>query len=235
MNPAGSGVSAVYALAEEAQNAGAKAKPVPAFELYKGAREEELCCYRSMCRVLSMHSGGKLTKQQKRILEDMREELCVTEERAEAELAAAQEDILVKSVAASGVLKRRESFFDGVADVSLEAINTVEAAADDQGSLYIPQVKAARTEQMVGGVHARRVAQQKVSNQILLKNVERIGYDIKIASNKLLSSVSTVDQQACRQVLQQKRQQLLTMLKEFESSNIDISNGGSALPSEQVY
>ncbi|EAN79486.1 uncharacterized protein TEOVI_000490800 [Trypanosoma equiperdum] len=235
MSASGSGVAAIYGRAEEAQNAPVKLQPVPAFELYKAAREEELCSYRSLCRVLCMHSGGKLTKQQRRILEDMREELCLPTERAEAELAAAREDVLVTSVAASGVLKRRQDFFDGVTDVPLDTLSYAESAKDDNNSLYVAQTKVARTEQIVGGVHGRHAAPSKMSIREIHKNLERIGREVAATSSKLLYCTSVVDQQAYRNVLQQKREQLQAMLREVEDAPPDMSGIASVMPSEHVY
>lgn len=135
-------------------NAGITAlTPIPAYHLYKVAREEELLSYRSVCRVLAMHygtlgdssllspshSGGPtekgiggplpaspslqnsscLPKVARRLLEDLQELLCITDERAKAEHIMTISDPVVRGVYHSHVLQRRENFFDGVDDVSL--------------------------------------------------------------------------------------------------------------------
>ncbi|KAG8344200.1 ENT domain [Trypanosoma vivax] len=237
MSTTGSGRAAIYARAEEALNAPVTLRPVPSFELYKGAREEELCCYRSLCRVFSMHSGVQLTKQQKRILEDLQEELCVPPERAKMEMIAAQEDVLVTSVLASGVLKRREDFFDGVSDVPLASLSDGVVARDDKGSMFMPYAKTIRTEHGMAapfaGVSGRRGQPGKTPNNVLLKSVEKIGHEIKIAGGKLLYAASPAERQASQQLLMQKREQLQQLLRDVECQ-VDVSGNHSALSSERL-
>ncbi|EKG07339.1 hypothetical protein TCSYLVIO_001523 [Trypanosoma cruzi] len=245
MRGPGTGAEAIYTSAEAAKRSLLKLQPIPSFELYKGAREEELLCYRSVCRVICMRSGGRLTKQQTRILEDLREELCIPTQRADAEMLEALEDVLVSSVAASGVLKRREDFFDGVADVPLEAIHDGERAHDDHSSLYAPPAKVPRKENATAGAAAtaattastswRRGVTSKNSQSLLLKTIDKIGHEVNTISGKFLSAVSVADQEAFRRELLMRRERLLLLLKEAEGNAIDVSGSSSAIPSEHGF
>lgn len=133
---------------------GSALTPIPAYHLYKVAREEELLSYRSVCRVLAMHYGSVenesfspsssteadnvekeegtphsssfalqkhscLPKAAKRLLEDLRDLWCITDDRAKVEQMAVMRDDVVKAVYHSHVLQRRENFFDGVDDIEL--------------------------------------------------------------------------------------------------------------------
>ncbi|RNF26497.1 uncharacterized protein Tco025E_01202 [Trypanosoma conorhini] len=242
MRARGSGAGAVYTSAEAAKRSQGTLQPIPAFELYKSAREEELLCYRGVCRVLCMRSGGSLTKQQTRVLEDLREELCIPSQRAEAEMLAALEDVLVSSVAASGVLKRREDFFDGVSDVPLEALQDGERAQDDHASLYAPPAKVPRTENAIAGTAAttatsswRRGPATKNSHTSLLKTIDKIGHEVTTLSAKFLSAVSVADQEALRRELHARRERLVLLLREAEGNAVDASGSSSALPSEHGF
>lgn len=161
---------------------------IPAYHLYKVAREEELLSYRSVCRVLAMHYGSVenesfsrsstpqddnvekedgtpysssfalqkhccLPKAAKRLLEDLRELWCITDERAKVEQMTVMRDDVVKAVYHSHVLQRRENFFDGVDDIELPT-ETMEkngnglatgATEDDGYGLYMA-TKRARTD-----------------------------------------------------------------------------------------
>lgn len=135
--------------------------PIPAFHLYKAAREEELLAYRSLCRVMAMHYGPlpnvsqakttgspssdktALPKSIQRILEDVREACCITDERADLEHAMASEDEIVQGIHRSNVLRRREDFFDGVEDVDVAAVCASAAAVDDG---YLVHAKRQRLE-----------------------------------------------------------------------------------------
>lgn len=238
MRAEGNSTAIVYARAEEAKNARSNLQPIPSFELYKGARQEELLCYRSLCRAFCMHNGNRLTKQQTRVLEDVREVLCIPSQRADAEMFGALEDVFVSSVAASGVLKRRGDFFDGVADVPLDALRDGEMARDDKGSLYGPPTKVSRVEQTSDNTAAATSAQQrrgsstKSSQAALLKTIEKIGQEVSTMGRKLLYAVSATEQQTYRRALQAKREQLKLLLKEVEGNHVDVSGNSSVMPSE---
>ncbi|KEG12480.1 hypothetical protein DQ04_01681100 [Trypanosoma grayi] len=230
--------AAIYARAEEAQRSGVKLEPVPAFKLYKTAREEELNSYRSLSRAFFMKTGGKLSKQQSRLLEDVRDELCISAERANAEMLAALDDTLVTSVAASGVLNRREDFFDGVADVALEALRDGEMAQDDNRSMFVPPAKRPRTEHMTAAVTSgswRRGTPHKTPQAALLKTIDKIHHEIVLTGKKLLYSASPVEQQTYQQTLLEKKKQLQELLKEVEGSGVDVSGSSSVNPSELGY
>ncbi|RNF12436.1 hypothetical protein TraAM80_00288 [Trypanosoma rangeli] len=242
MRAGGSSAGIFYTSTEAAKASQGKLQPIPAFELYKSAREEELLCYRSVCRVLCMRSAGSLTKQQTRVLEDLREELCIPSQRAEAEVLAALEDVLVSSVAASGVLKRRADFFDGVSDVPLEALQEGERAQDDHASLYASTVKVPRTENMTVVAATttatnswRRGSVAKTQHASLLKAIDKIGHEVATISAKFLSAVSMADQEAFRRELYTRRERLVLLLKEAEGPVGDVSGSSSAVPSEHGF
>lgn len=157
----------LYATLDEVQRGGGSQvfAPIPAFHLYKTAREEELLAYRSLCRVVAMHYGSlpsasskttesrsngnvSLPKHMQRILEDLREEWCITDERADLEHSMASEDEIVQGIHHSNVLRRRADFFDGVEDVDVATVCGSAAAADDG---YLVHAKRQRLEVAGGG------------------------------------------------------------------------------------
>ena len=84
---------------------------VPHFELYKVMRSEELMCYRHLVRLLMMRrltlteatdpsaSLSQLdNKHYQRMLEDLREELCISEDRHELEVIAAAQDPIIAAI-----------------------------------------------------------------------------------------------------------------------------------------
>ncbi|KAH9597042.1 ENT domain [Trypanosoma melophagium] len=243
-----SSAAAVYARAEEARCGSLGLRPVPSFEFYKCAREEELGCYRAICRVFVMHTKGELTRQQRRILEDLQDELHIPPARATAEWEAASADAVVMGIAVSGVLHRRGDFYDGVKDIQLDSPSNnnnnaqrgmLGYAQDDRATLYMPPTKVARTEQEVGtagggSIAGRRGALPKASNATSLKAVEKIGHEILVISSKLLNAIYEDDQETYREALMSKKEKLQALLKDVEGNAGDISGNSSVIYSDNI-
>lgn len=145
---------AVYGSLRAVQRAHGKVTPIASYELYKVAREEELCTFRSVCRVLAMHHGKTLPKAQQRLLDDLAEELYIPEQRAELEWLSATSDAVVGAVQHTAILKRRVDFFDGVDDVPIDA--GMSAAVDDGQAVHTlasGSRKVARSDTAGGASH----------------------------------------------------------------------------------
>lgn len=230
MLPTDSSASIVYGSFKEAQRkipAGISVTPLPSYDVYKVAREEELAAYRAVCRVFAMHHGVRLPKAAQRLLEDLRDTLAISVDRGamEGEMAAA--DAIVQSVWKSGILKRRDEFFDGVEDVELPD-RSADRAADDGRSLYLPAGKAAKLEGghrgsvtasngSAAGAPALRVV-NTAKRKHILTSVTRIGKEIEQAANELLYPSHAAVQADSMVTLAARKETLLQLRRELRDS-----------------
>ena len=111
-----SSTSRWYGLADSGAPDGNLLAPVGKSEAYKALREQELVTYHQLVRVFHMHAPI-MSKQQSRILEDLREMFGLSTERGEMELAMALADPLVESLRSSGVASNRALHRDGLDDL----------------------------------------------------------------------------------------------------------------------
>jgi hypothetical protein len=116
-----SSTSRWYGLADSVPEGNNLLAPVGKSEAYKALREQELICYHQLVRVFHMHSAD-LSKQQTRILEDLRDMFGISASRGEVELAMARADPLVESLRASGVASSRGLHSDGLDDLTTQHI-----------------------------------------------------------------------------------------------------------------
>lgn len=220
----------VYDTLQKAHQAAPQLKPIPSFEVYKVAREEELAAYRMLCRVLVMHHGTDLPKSHQRILEDMGEELCISEARRGLEQEMAAHDEVLLGIRKSGVLRRRADFTDGVEEMSVEQY-LADAPMDDNNGLYAPATKAARVDGAEGGPQrgagaagsgvgggvavgaAALVGARKKSH--VQAAVTKLAKEIESCGKALLVSNSAQEEQQLLQSLQQKRDALVALKAEF--------------------
>ncbi|KAG5492957.1 hypothetical protein JKF63_01537 [Porcisia hertigi] len=206
----------VYDALSKAQKAAPQLKPIPAFEVYKVAREEELAAYRMLCRVLIMHHGTPLPKAQQRILDDMGEELCIGLERQGLENEMAVQDKVLQGIRKSGVLSRRSDFTDGVEELTVEDY-LAEAPKDDGNGLYTPSSKAPRVDG-VDSVAARATAAAAVGVKrkgYIHTTVSKLAKEIETAGKSLLIATNAQEEQQFIQSLQQKREELVTLRAEL--------------------
>lgn len=251
--------SAVYATLEQAQklNQGAAVpQPLPAFELYKVAREEELLAFRSICRVFTMHYGSQqrtnstmeqhasssrndnnnnnndnhhaaFPKAVQRLLDDLQESFCISQDRAALEKSLAAADEVVQGVYQSGILRRREDFFDGVEDIDVSPLLSADVE-DDKGTLYTVGVKRQRTGQVTGGNSAvsyplpppgvansgagsGHPLKSARKNPHLTQQITRIQHDVKNAAKNFLYSRASNVVETSLQVLREKKEELLAL------------------------
>jgi hypothetical protein len=118
--------SRFYGLAERVPVTGLLT-PVGKSEPYKALREQELVCYHQLVRVFHMHSAD-LSRQQLRILEDLRTMFSISDDRGRAEVAMAQADPFLQSLRDSGVASNRTLHSDGLDDLTSQRIASVLAA-----------------------------------------------------------------------------------------------------------
>jgi hypothetical protein len=223
-SPAGGVASVVYDALHKAQQAAPQLKPIPSFEVYKVAREEELAAYRMLCRVLVMHHGTALPKAQQRILDDLGEELCITAQRQELEREMATQDEVLQGIRKSGVLRRRGEFTDGVEEMSVEQF-LADAPKDDGNGLYAPAAKAARGEgagdgraggaMTAGGTAAAVAAVGARKKGHVHAAVSKLAKEIEASGKALLMSTNAQEEQQLIQSLQHKRDALLALKEEF--------------------
>ncbi|GET88891.1 hypothetical protein, conserved [Leishmania tarentolae] len=209
----------LYDALSKAQKAAPQLKPIPAFEVYKVAREEELAAYRMLCRVLFMHHGTPLPKAQQRILEDIGEELCIGEQRQGLEKDMAAQDRALQGIRQSGVLQRRGDFTDGVEEMTVEDY-LADAPKDDGNGLYMPTSKAPRVDSAdsgatratviaaAAGLGAKRRGNVNAAVSKLAKEIETTGKNLLYAS-------SAQEEQQLIQALQQKRELLIALKAEL--------------------
>ncbi|EPY35865.1 hypothetical protein AGDE_07200 [Angomonas deanei] len=203
----------LYSTLAEAKSGGdASLKPIPAYDLYKTAREEELTVYRGVCRVMAMRRRDAPTKAVKRLLEDLQEELCIPAERAELEWETAMNDEVIEGIHKSGVLARRENFYDGVEDVPIEKV--VAHAKDDGRTMFT--TKAFKTEDATNAAAAAagRALNKKKKNTAALASINTIEEEVKKAARELLFS-KDVDVAQKKSLLEQKKQELLQLKDEL--------------------
>lgn len=219
---------AVYASLKEAQQqpASTALKPIPSYQLYKVAREEELGAYRGLCRSLSLHyTKDDLPKSLRRVLEDVRDELFISEERGQLEWESAQGDAVLAGVRRSGVLTRREVFFDGAEDVSLA--EAVQHAVDDGSAVACPPSKLPRTEGYGGAgdsyatagaaAAANRPNRKKSQNAANLVAVKKIGKEVVEAAQQLLYATSESAQKEKVAFLEEKKAALVRLKQQIEA------------------
>ncbi|CBZ27379.1 conserved hypothetical protein [Leishmania mexicana MHOM/GT/2001/U1103] len=209
----------VYDALSKAQKAAPQLKPIPAFEVYKVAREEELAAYRMLCRVLFMHHGTPLPKAQQRILDDMGEELCIGQTRQGLEKEMAEQDKVLQGIRKSGVLGRRGDFTDGVEEMTLEDY-LAEAPKDDGNGLYMPTSKAHRADRADSGPTRATVIAAAAGLGAKRKGnvhaaVSKLAKEIETAGKSLLYAGSAQEEQQLIQVLQQKRELLVALREEL--------------------
>ncbi|KAG5478183.1 hypothetical protein CUR178_04897 [Leishmania enriettii] len=209
----------VYDTLSKAHKAAPQLKPIPAFEVYKVAREEELAAYRMLCRVLVMHHGTSLPKAQQRILDDMGEELCIGQVRQSLEKEMAEHDKVLQGIRKSGVLRRRGDFTDGVEEMTVEDY-LAEAPKDDGNGLYMPVPKAPRADGADSGAARATAAAAAAAVGAKRKGhihaaVSKLAKEIESAGNNLLLSASAREEQQLIQLLQQKREALLALRVEL--------------------
>ncbi|CAJ1026559.1 hypothetical protein LPMP_240500 [Leishmania panamensis] len=209
----------VYDALSKAQKAAPRLKPIPAFEVYKVAREEELAAYRMLCRVLVMHHGTPLPKAQQRILDDMGEELFIGQERQELEKEMAEQDKVLQGIRKSGVLQRRGDFTDGVEEMTVEDY-LAEAPKDDGNGLYMPISKTPRVDRTDSG--AARTTAVAAAAAVGAKRkghvhaaVSKLAKEIEASGKSLLFTSSAQEEQQLIQALQQKREALMTLRGEL--------------------
>jgi hypothetical protein len=111
---------------------------VPEFEYYKALRETELTAYRYALRGFVMQGGTETddfrpSKAVQRLLEDLRENFNVNDERHAIELELALQDPTVVAVRNSRIISRRNEFPDGIDEVPI----TNELDADDDGGRLV--------------------------------------------------------------------------------------------------
>ncbi|KPA79060.1 hypothetical protein ABB37_05593 [Leptomonas pyrrhocoris] len=225
----------VYDTLRKVHQAAPQLKPIPAFEVYKVAREEELAAYRMLCRVLVMHHGTTLPKAQQRILEDMGEQLCISESRRELEQEVAAHDDVLLGIRNAGVLRRRGDFTDGVEEMTV-AQYLAEAPKDDGNGLYAPSTKTARLDggdgaggrgyaggggggsgSMSAGGAATAVVGAKKKGHVHAA-VSRLAKEIEASGKALLFSSNPQEEQQLIQSLQQKRDALVALKEELLES-----------------
>eukprot|EP00796_Vickermania_ingenoplastis_P007383 gene7383-5197_t len=201
--------------------------PLPAFQLYRLAREEELLAYRSLCRVFGMHYGpssGSFPKEARRILEDIRESWCIPAERAALEEEMTTADGVVQGIHRSGVLRRREDFFDGVVDVDIQAPSASGTNIEDDDTLQMLPGKRPRVEYPAGTASeaprdhrplpsAAGSARRKNAIQAQLA---RIRSEVKVAAKNYLVSLDPNTQQEARETLQARQAELLQIQAELD-------------------
>lgn len=198
----------VYDTLKKADQAAPQLAPIPSFELYKIAREEELIAYRLLRRVLFLHHGERPPKIQQRLLEDIEEVLCISAERQEAEGAMAVQDRILQGIRSSGVLKRRGDFTDGIDELSIESCPAL-APRDDGNTAYMPTSKAARVES-AEPIAARAMLGAKRRGAINTA-VAKLGKEIEAAAKSLLVATTPQEEQQFIQALEQKRDSLLQL------------------------
>ncbi|KAG5477705.1 hypothetical protein LSCM1_05001 [Leishmania martiniquensis] len=209
----------VYDTLSKAQKAAPQLKPIPAFEVYKVAREEELAAYRMLCRVLVMHHGNSLPKAQQRILDDMGEELCIGQERQALEREMAEHDKVLQGIRQCGVLRRRGDFTDGVEEMTVEDY-LAEAPKDDGNGLYVPASKVPRADMADAGAARASAAAAAAAVGAKRKGhvhatVSKLAKEIESAGKSLLFVSSAQEEQHLIQVLQQKREALMALRVEL--------------------
>lgn len=212
---------AVYASLAEAANVGGAVVPLPSYELYKTAREEELTTFRGVCRAVVMHHGKDLPKGLRRVLGDLREELCVSKERAALERHLAEQDAVVQAVRASGILTRRGDFYDGTDDVPLPT--AAKRARDDGAAVCTaPSTKVAKAE--VGQTTAvtapspAATARRKRPQAALLTAISKVGKEVEQSSSELLHATDpSVVQRTCDSLTRQ-RSVLLQLQQEIRDA-----------------
>ncbi|CAJ1008869.1 hypothetical protein Q4I28_004182 [Leishmania naiffi] len=209
----------VYDALSKAQKAAPRLKPIPGFEVYKVAREEELAAYRMLCRVLVMHHGIPLPKAQQRILDDMGEELFIGQERQELEKEMAEQDKVLQGIRKSGVLQRRGDFTDGVEEMTVEDY-LAEAPKDDGNGLYMPISKTPRVDRTDSG--AARTTAIAAAAAVGAKRkghvhaaVSKLAKEIEASGKSLLFTSSAEEEQRLIHALQQKREALMTLRGEL--------------------
>lgn len=215
----------VYDTLQKAHQAAPQLKPIPSFEVYKVAREEELAAYRMLCRVLVMHHGTTLPKAQQRILDDMSEELCITEPRQQLEKEMAAQDEVLQGIRKAGVLQRRGDFTDGVEELTVESFLS-DAPKDDGNTLYAPVAKVARGESgataAAAGLAGIGAANATAAAAVGAKKkghvhavVSRLAKEIEASGKALLFTSSPQEEQQLIQSLQQKRDALVALKEEL--------------------
>ncbi|KAK7195741.1 hypothetical protein NESM_000504600 [Novymonas esmeraldas] len=222
----------VYDALSKAQRAAPHLKPIPAFEVYKVAREEELAAYRMLCRVLVMHHGTTLPKAQQRLLDDMREDLCISHARQALEKEMAEQDAVLQGIRRSGVLRRRGDFTDGVEEMTIEDF-LADVAKDDGNGLYAASAKAPRTEgadarTAVAAAHNSSTATTATATAAAAAAavgakrrghvhaaVSKLAKEIEAMGKSLLLVGSAQEEQELIQSLQQKRAALVTLREEL--------------------
>lgn len=225
----------VYGAFRDAQSKhgrpGAAPAAVPAFDLYKLAREEELTAYRGLCRVLAMHYGpeglveesaGPAAKYRRRLLEDLQDALCISKNRSDLELAAAAEDEVIGGIHRSGVLRRRADFFDGVEDVDLRRNHAEGRAEDDGNTLHPPPHKGARGEASTGAAQVRGGTTAAVQGKVraaakkkILSSITEASQEAESAANTLLYATSKEKEEQARASLTSTRETLLRLKEEI--------------------
>ncbi|KPI88941.1 hypothetical protein ABL78_1986 [Leptomonas seymouri] len=216
----------VYDTLHKAHQAAPQLKPIPSFEVYKVAREEELAAYRMLCRVLVMHHGTTLPKAQQRILDDIGEEFCITEPRRELEKAMAAHDDVLQGIRKAGVLRRRGDFTDGVEEMTVEQY-LADAPKDDGNGLYAPSTKTARADggdsaagrgygsanANPGGAAVAAVGAKKKGH--VHAAVSKLAKEIEASGKALLFSSNPQEEPQLILSLQQKREALIALKEEF--------------------
>lgn len=127
------GSHSYYSSASAVATAAKPQHAVPNSALYKEMRQHELLAYRYVVRTLAMHGTSEST-QHRRILEDLREAWCISDDRHEQEMFASSSDPLVAAVLKSQVFANRAPFHDGVTDVPFP---DVESDTDDDGGAVV--------------------------------------------------------------------------------------------------
>jgi len=201
----------VYDSLKKADQAAPLLAPIPSFELYKVAREEELIAYRLLRRVLFLHHGEEPPKIQQRLLEDIAEVLCISAERQDTEGVLAAQDRILLGIRSSGVLKRRGDFTDGIDELNVESAVAL-APQDDGHTAYLPALKTARAE-AAEPVAARTVMNTKRRGSANAA-VAKLGKEIEAAAKSLLAATSPHEEQQLIETLEQKRESLQQLRQE---------------------
>lgn len=239
--------AAFYARKSDAVSHGAAA--VPKFELYKVLREEELRAYRSVLRVFVMHSGENLSKEQRRVLEDLREAWCVPESRHDIELLTAKADSVVTAVHDSGVAQRREPYFDGVTDVPVAP--APPPTADDGFGIVVAASagpRGAGASSLAGGRGAAAPASKRPAAgpstaaaagaaasrapPKYIREIERIGEELREVGDRYIRAAAIEDRVALKSSLLER----LKLLQDLRAQMVLEKQGGagaSAAPPQQ--
>ena len=164
---------------------GTSSSKVPNFQLYKALRTEELRCYRSLLRVLTMARGTNLTRHDLRTLEDVRELCHVSDARHDVEYADAINDPVLQAIKANSVGAKRDEFLDAASDIVIPS-----AEEQDDGGIVAADAIGGRNKVKPTLVTKKRVSDRSVlsaanENQ-LATDIRLIGEDVRRIAQSLV-------------------------------------------------